>query len=216
MLGKLPNVGKSIRSIVHGVDDSLKHLLIPGKFFQDLGIRYLGPIDGHDINAMLEIFNSVKKFSNEPVLVHIITKKGKGYRFAEENPTKFHGVGSFSKTTGEIIVAKGKTPSYSEIFGSTLSEIAATRPEVVAITRQCGMEPAWKIQQRIPGPVFRRRHRRIACGYLCRRTGAQRASTGCGALFNLPAAHLRSTAARCGARRPPGRLLHRPGRTGRR
>ena len=134
MLGKLPNVGKSIRSIVHGVDDSLKHLLIPGKFFQDLGIRYLGPIDGHDINAMLEIFNSVKKFSNEPVLVHIITKKGKGYRFAEENPTKFHGVGSFSKTTGEIIVAKGKTPSYSEIFGSTLSEIAATRPEVVAIT----------------------------------------------------------------------------------
>jgi 1-deoxy-D-xylulose-5-phosphate synthase len=134
MLGKLPNVGKSIRSVVHGIDDSLKHLLIPGKLFQDLGIRYLGPIDGHDINAMLEVFNSIQKFSSEPVLVHIITRKGKGYSFAEENATKFHGVGRFSKSTGEIITAPGKTPSYSEVFGTTLCEIAASRPEVVAIT----------------------------------------------------------------------------------
>jgi len=136
MLGKLPNVGKGIRTVVHGIDDSLKHLLIPGKLFQDLGIRYLGPIDGHDINAMLEVFNSIKEFSNEPVLVHIITKKGKGFRFAEENAIKFHGVGCFSKTTGEVIRAKNgtPTPSYSEVFGATLSEIAANRPEVVAIT----------------------------------------------------------------------------------
>jgi 1-deoxy-D-xylulose-5-phosphate synthase len=136
MLGKLPNVGKGIRTVVHGIDDSLKHLLIPGKLFQDLGIRYLGPIDGHDINAMLEVFNSIKEFSNEPVLVHIITKKGKGFRFAEENAIKFHGVGCFSKTTGEVIRAKNGTPtsSYSEVFGATLSEIAANRPEVVAIT----------------------------------------------------------------------------------
>ncbi len=136
LLGKLPNVGKGIRTVVHGIDDSLKHLLIPGKLFQDLGIRYLGPIDGHDINAMLEVFNSIKEFSNEPVLVHIITKKGKGFRFAEENAIKFHGVGCFSKTTGEVIRAKNgtPTPSYSEVFGATLSEIAANRPEVVAIT----------------------------------------------------------------------------------
>jgi 1-deoxy-D-xylulose-5-phosphate synthase len=134
MLGKLPNVGKSIRTVVHGIDDSLKHLLIPGKLFQDLGIRYLGPINGHDINAMLEVFNSIKEFSNEPVLVHIITKKGKGFRFAEENVIKFHGVGCFSKSTGEVIRAKNNTPSYSEVFGATLSEIAAIRPEVVAIT----------------------------------------------------------------------------------
>ncbi len=134
MLGKLPNVGKSIRTVVHGIDDSLKHLLIPGKLFQDLGIRYLGPINGHDINTMLEVFNSIKKFSNEPVLVHLITKKGKGFRFAEENATKFHGVACFSKSTGEVIRNNNSTPSYSEVFGTTLSEIASTRPDVIAIT----------------------------------------------------------------------------------
>ena len=133
-LGSLSNVGKGIRSLVHSVDESLKHLLIPGKLFQDMGIRYLGPINGHDINAMIEVFHSIKKFSRGPVLVHIITKKGKGFNFAEENATKYHGIGCFSKTTGEVIKSEGATPTYSEIFGRTLTEIARERADIVAIT----------------------------------------------------------------------------------
>ena len=92
MLGTLSNVGKGIRSVVHSIDDSLKHLLIPGKLFQDMGIRYLGPINGHNISEMVEVFKSVMQFSKGPVLVHIITRKGKGYSFAEENSVKYHGI----------------------------------------------------------------------------------------------------------------------------
>jgi 1-deoxy-D-xylulose-5-phosphate synthase len=134
LLGSLSNVGKGIRSAVHSIDDSLKHMLIPGKLFQDMGLRYLGPIDGHNINAMIDVFNSVKEFSKEPVLIHIQTRKGKGYSFAEENATKYHGIGKFSKCTGETVKIAGKTPSYSELFGKTLIELARQRPELVAIT----------------------------------------------------------------------------------
>jgi 1-deoxy-D-xylulose-5-phosphate synthase len=134
MLGNLSGVGKRIRNVVHSIDDSLKHLLIPGKLFQDMGIRYLGPIDGHDINAMLEVFRSVKEMSREPVLVHLITKKGKGFSFAEENATKYHGIGCFSVSTGETIKCAGKTPSYSEVMGRTLIELGKTNRDIVAIT----------------------------------------------------------------------------------
>ena len=134
MLGTLSNVGKSIRSVMHSIDDSLKHLLIPGKLFQDMGIRYLGPINGHNIGEMIDVFKSVQEFSREPVLVHVVTRKGKGYSFAEDNSTKYHGIGSFSKTTGETISAKNKSPSYSEVFGTAIIELARTRPDIVAIT----------------------------------------------------------------------------------
>ena len=133
-LGTLSNLGKSIRSVVHSVDDTLKHLLIPGKLFQDLGLRYIGPIDGHNINALIDVFNSVKGFPPGPVLVHILTKKGKGYSFAEENATKYHGVGSFLKSTGELVTSPQKKPSYSDVFGATLVELATKRTDIVAIT----------------------------------------------------------------------------------
>jgi 1-deoxy-D-xylulose-5-phosphate synthase len=134
MLGNLSNVGKSIRNAVRSIDDSLKHLLIPGKLFQDMGIRYLGPIDGHNIPAMLDVFQSVKNLSTEPVLVHLLTKKGKGFSFAEENATKYHGIGCFSVSTGETIKCAGKSASYSEVFGKTLVELGRSHKEIVAIT----------------------------------------------------------------------------------
>ena len=134
MLGSLSNVGKGIRSIVHRIDDTLKHLLIPGKLFQDMGIRYLGPIDGHNINAMVEVFDSIKKISRGPVLVHVVTKKGKGYEFAEANPTKYHGIGCFTKATGESVKPKDAAPSFGEVFGATLVDLARQRQDIVAIT----------------------------------------------------------------------------------
>ncbi len=133
LLGKLPTVGNSIKNVIHNIDESLKHMLVPGKMFQDMGLRYLGPIDGHNITEMVEVFRSVKELSKEPVLVHVLTQKGKGYSFAENNATKFHGIGAFLKDTGETCKS-GKSPAYSEIFGSTLVEMARAKPEIVAIT----------------------------------------------------------------------------------
>lgn len=126
-------VGKGIRSIVSSIDDVVKHLVIPGKLFEDMGLRYLGPIDGHNISEMIDVFRFVKN-ANGPQLVHVVTKKGKGYSFAEKDATKYHGVGSFSRTTGDVIKTSPQAPTYSDMFGKTIVEIARRRDDIVAIT----------------------------------------------------------------------------------
>ncbi|MBN1759687.1 MAG: 1-deoxy-D-xylulose-5-phosphate synthase [Chitinispirillaceae bacterium] len=130
------SVGKSIRGIVKSIDDAVKHAVIPGKLFEDMGIRYLGPVDGHNIAAMIDVFKSVSQQPAIPQMVHVITKKGKGYRFAENDATKYHGIGSFSRDTGDIIkkTVLSPKPTWSDVFGDTLVEIASERKEVVAIT----------------------------------------------------------------------------------
>jgi len=128
------NVGKNIRGLVSNIDYTLKNIVVPGKLFEDMGIRYLGPIDGHNISEMVEIFRSLKDFTPAPTLVHVITKKGKGYSFAENNATKYHGIGRFSKDTGDVIKCGTQAPTYSDIFGKTLVEMASSRPDIVAIT----------------------------------------------------------------------------------
>lgn len=126
-------VGKSIRSVMKGIDDALKHLVIPGKLFEDMGLRYLGPIDGHNIPEMIEVFDSIKNLPS-PQLVHIVTRKGKGYSFAEKDAIKYHGISCFSRDTGEVTKITGKPPTYSEIFGRTMIELAQKRSDIVAIT----------------------------------------------------------------------------------
>jgi 1-deoxy-D-xylulose-5-phosphate synthase len=126
-------VGKGIRSLVSSIDDVVKHLVIPGKLFEDMGLRYLGPIDGHNINSMIDVFKFVKN-ANGPQLVHVITKKGKGYSFAENDATKYHGVGSFTRETGDVIKIASQAPTYSDVFGKTIVEIARRRDDIVAIT----------------------------------------------------------------------------------
>ncbi|HON11277.1 MAG TPA: 1-deoxy-D-xylulose-5-phosphate synthase, partial [Chitinispirillaceae bacterium] len=128
------NVGKSIRGIVSNLDYTIKNILVPGKLFEDMGLRYLGPIDGHNIAEMIEVFRSIRNFSPIPTLVHVITKKGKGYGFAENDATKYHGIGSFSKLTGDVIKKPGQVSSYSDVFGKTIVEMASSRPDLVAIT----------------------------------------------------------------------------------
>lgn len=130
------SVGKSIRNIVKNVDEVVKHAVIPGKLFEDMGLRYLGPVDGHNIPAMIDVFNSVKEQPGIPQLVHVITKKGKGYSFAENDATKYHGIGSFSRDTGDVIKKKvlAPSPTYSDVFGKTIVELAETRENIVAIT----------------------------------------------------------------------------------
>ncbi|MEI6278337.1 MAG: 1-deoxy-D-xylulose-5-phosphate synthase [Verrucomicrobiae bacterium] len=123
--------GKSARKLAHKAEVGLKSLLAPSVIFEDLGIRYYGPIDGHDVGLLTETFEFLKT-QNEPVILHILTQKGKGYGPAIEKPDKFHGLGKFHMDTGETDV--GPTPTYSEVFGRTLANFADHNNKIVAIT----------------------------------------------------------------------------------
>lgn len=131
LTGKLSFLGEQIRRIVGRIDQSLKALIVPGIFFERLGFRYFGPIDGHDLPYLISVFQQVKELKG-PILVHVYTVKGKGYRPAEEDATKFHGLGRFDPKTGTPVKAEG--PTYSEAFGRSLAELAEERERVVAIT----------------------------------------------------------------------------------
>jgi len=128
-------LGKSLRTLLKTVDDGLKHVVIPGKLFEDMGLRYFGPIDGHNMADMIDVFKSIRENSKGPVLVHVVTKKGKGYRHAEDDSTKFHGVSKFTPETGAVTKpATPATPSYSSVFGTALTELGQTNEKIVAIT----------------------------------------------------------------------------------
>ncbi len=125
--------GADVLSAIERVKGSVKYLIVPSSVFEELGFKYLGPIDGHDLNKLLEVLEAAKHI-NGPVLVHIITKKGKGYGPAEASPNKFHGTGPFNIATGKKITDPDAPVSYTEIFGSTLVELAGNDEKIVAIT----------------------------------------------------------------------------------
>jgi 1-deoxy-D-xylulose-5-phosphate synthase len=123
--------GKSAVEFAHKVEESVKGLLVPSVIFEELGLRYYGPIDGHDIPLLTRTFEFLKT-QDEPVLLHILTKKGKGYEPAIKQPDKFHGLGKYKLETGET--APTSTPTYSEVIGKTLAKFADTNRKIVAIT----------------------------------------------------------------------------------
>lgn len=125
------NAGKTVVQCLHRVKDSLKHLLVPSMLFENMGIKYIGPIDGHDIELMNEVFSKAQEI-NGPVIIHTVTHKGKGYEFAEKNPNKFHGVSPFDLESGESYMPAKKT--YSKVFGDTMVELAEKNNNIVAIT----------------------------------------------------------------------------------
>lgn len=104
-LRNVPVIGDGLADRIKKSKDSLKSLFIPGMLFEDMGLTYIGPIDGHNINQMVYAFNNASK-AKGPVIVHVVTQKGKGYKLAEKNPSKFHGVGSFKTKTGESAVSE--------------------------------------------------------------------------------------------------------------
>lgn len=132
LLGKVPRYGLRARKVARRMKESIKSLLVPTILFEELGFRYFGPLDGHDLDQLVTAFSQIRDVPG-PVLVHVMTKKGKGYSFAEENAEKFHGIGSFYKATGNS-KSNGTRPSYSEVFGASLIELAGKDPKVVAIT----------------------------------------------------------------------------------
>lgn len=131
-LKKVPKVGDSIVSKLKRSKDSLKHLMIPGMLFEDMGLTYIGPIDGHNITQMLTAFDSASRVKGG-VLIHVITKKGKGYEKAEKEPWKYHGVEPFDIKTGKSL-SKKEGKNYTDIFSESMLEIGKTNEKVVAIS----------------------------------------------------------------------------------
>jgi 1-deoxy-D-xylulose-5-phosphate synthase len=123
--------GKYAVELAHKVEEGVKGLIVPSVIFEEFGLRYYGPIDGHDIPLLIRTFEFLKT-QEEPVLLHILTQKGKGYAPALKQPDKFHGLGKYKLETGET--APTPTPTYSEIIGKTLAKFAETNQKIVAIT----------------------------------------------------------------------------------
>lgn len=130
-INRIPVVGRKIVRVIQKIKRSIKQLIIPKMFFEDIGFRYLGPVDGHDIQE-LERMLRISKELDGPVLIHVLTKKGKGYKIAEENPDKFHATGPFDIETGELKQKRKK--DYSQVFGDKLVELAKKNNKIVAIT----------------------------------------------------------------------------------
>ncbi len=131
MVDLVGRFGNRATQLARRIDDSARTLLMNGMLFESLGFRYFGPVDGHDISRLIDTFNRVKNIRG-PVIVHIVTKKGKGYQFAEENPTKFHSASSFDVSSGKR--AKKKGDSYTDAFSSALIKLAEEDERIVAIT----------------------------------------------------------------------------------
>ena len=131
-LKKVPIAGESIVEHIRKTKSGIKQLLVPGMFFEDMGITYLGPVDGHNLGELCRAFQEAKKLDNA-VILHVVTEKGKGYLPAEEEPSKFHGTGPFDIETGQALGKKdGET--YTDVFGKVMCDIGANNPKVVAIT----------------------------------------------------------------------------------
>jgi 1-deoxy-D-xylulose-5-phosphate synthase len=132
LLRRIPAIGDSVAKSAERVKDSLKYLFVPGMLFEELGFTYLGPIDGHNIDSLTEVLETAKNMRG-PVLVHALTHKGKGYVPAEENADKFHGIAPFCIETGEVVKCTS-APTYTQIFGDTLIELASNDPDIIAIS----------------------------------------------------------------------------------
>ncbi|MBA5850609.1 1-deoxy-D-xylulose-5-phosphate synthase [Clostridium sp. cel8] len=131
LIKKIPNIGKGMAKYLERIKNGIKQMVVPGMFFEDIGLKYLGPVDGHDIKELTKVLTFAKNI-DEPVVIHVITKKGKGYKFAENNPGKFHGIGPFNCSSGESESSSKET--YSKAFGKEMVRLAEGNSDIVAIT----------------------------------------------------------------------------------
>ncbi len=133
LLQKLPAIGGRMWKSMERVKDSIKYFMVSGMIFEELGISYYGPVDGHDISQLVEVMDRTKNIQG-PVLIHAITQKGKGYHPSEKSPDKYHGTGAFNVKTGKTSSKPGTPPKYSQVFGDTLTELACQDENIVAVT----------------------------------------------------------------------------------
>ncbi|MHC4196773.1 MAG: 1-deoxy-D-xylulose-5-phosphate synthase [Planctomycetota bacterium] len=134
VLNLLPLFGKPVENVLEHLTEAMKRGMTPGQIFEDLGLQYYGPVDGHNIPLLIGTINRLKPIKG-PILLHVITQKGKGFEPASQNPTQYHGAGPYKLHNGKIVEAsKSKAVSYTEVFGNALVEIAKKDKKVVAIT----------------------------------------------------------------------------------
>lgn len=135
-LGRVPVIGKPLARVISGTKETIKYIISPkGIFFEEVGFTYIGPVPGHNIKALIEALTAAKQ-AEKPVLIHVITRKGKGYKNAEEDPNTFHGIGPFDVDTGQVIKQSGAT--YSKVMGNELLELAGKDGRICAITAAMG------------------------------------------------------------------------------
>lgn len=133
LLMSIPHIGDKVYKTASHLKDGVRSVLVPGSLFEEMGFHYIGPIDGHNIALLEEVLTSAKEMEG-PVLIHIHTVKGKGYKPAEQAPDKFHGVGCFDPSTGKSAKKAGCAPSYTSVFSKALIDLAKDRPDILAIT----------------------------------------------------------------------------------
>lgn len=133
LLMSIPHIGDKVYKTASHLKDGVRSVLVPGSLFEEMGFHYIGPIDGHNIALLEEVLTSAKEMEG-PVLIHIHTVKGKGYKPAEQAPDKFHGVGCFDPSTGKSARKAGCAPSYTSVFSKALIDLAKDRPDILAIT----------------------------------------------------------------------------------
>ena len=132
LTGKMSTVGRHIRRTVRHLEKAVKSAIAPGQLFEQFGFRYFGPIDGHNLSQLIRTLREIKDLKG-PILLHVVTVKGKGYKPAEDDAPRFHGLGAFDLRTG-LSLSKSDVPSYTKVFGTTLVDIAQRDPRVVGIT----------------------------------------------------------------------------------
>ncbi len=133
LTGKLDNFGDRLRKVASRLETGIKSVITPGMLFESLGFRYFGPFNGHNLPKLIETFSYIKNY-NGPILVHINTQKGKGYKPAEDNAVDFHGIAPFDKVTGKTIQNNSTKPSYTSVFGKTMVELMQRDEKIVGIT----------------------------------------------------------------------------------
>lgn len=192
-LDNIPVVGQRVSDTISHTKNKIKYSLLDeqGVLFEDLGIKYIGPVDGYDLPALVEAYTAANQYDG-PTLVHVITKKGKGYYWSEKYPRKFHGIAPFDADNGNIL-SSPSGPSYSKVFGDKLVELARTDESIVAISAAMGtatgLGPFYK---EFETAVLRCGNCGSPCGGICSRNGEGRHDAGGGHLFFLLTACFRS------------------------